>query len=226
MRIVCISDTHNQHSGIRVPDGDLLIHAGDGTGSGDFREVAAWLTWMDALPHPHKILVAGNHDWLFQREPFLAQALLDDHPGITYLRDSKCVVDGFRIWGSPWQPMFMFWAFNLPRGPMLREKWNQIPFDTDILVTHGPPCGILDQVVPEPLGGWAPDQDPPAHLGCEELLIRARTLRPRLHVFGHIHGGYGVHKDRHTTYVNACICDEAYLPVNAPQVLDLRKPRR
>ncbi len=120
------------------------------------------------------------------------------------------MVDGFRVWGSPWQPMFMFWAFNLPWGAMLREKWNQIPFDTDILVTHGPPCGILDQVMPEPPEGWAPEQDPPAHLGCEELLIRVRTLRPRLHMFGHIHGGYGVHKDRRTTYVNACICDEAY----------------
>lgn len=226
MKIVCISDTHNQHRTIPVPDGDLLIHAGDGTGSGELREIAAWLTWMEGLPHPHKILVAGNHDWLFQREPHLAKALLDDHPGITYLQDSGCVIGGFQVWGSPWQPMFMSWAFNLPRGTMLREKWNQIPFDTDILVTHGPPLGILDTTVPEPQGGWPLDQEPPVHLGCDELLIRVRTVRPRLHVFGHIHGGYGIHKDRHTTYVNACICNESYHPLNAARVVNLRRARR
>jgi Icc-related predicted phosphoesterase len=122
--------------------------------------------------------------------------------------------------------MFMSWAFNLPRGRMLRDKWNLIPIDTDILVTHGPPLGILDQVLPVPTGGWDPDRGQPEHLGCEEMLIRVRTVRPKLHVFGHIHGGYGIHKDQGTTHVNASICDEDYRPVNVPVVLDLRKPRR
>lgn len=226
MKIVCISDTHNQHKRISVPAGDVLIHAGDGTGSGDFKEIAAFLCWLDSLPHPHKILVAGNHDWTFQRDPDIAGLLLKDHPGITYLQDSGCEINGFKVWGSPWQPMFMSWAFNLPRGRMLREKWNLIPIDTDILVTHGPPLGILDQVLPVPTGGWDPDRGQPEHLGCEEMLIRVRTVKPKLHVFGHIHGGYGIHKDRGTTHVNASICDEDYRPINAPVVLDLRKPRR
>jgi predicted phosphodiesterase len=221
MRIVCISDTHNRHEGIRVPDGDVLIHAGDGTGTGTFQEIAGFLCWMDGLPHRHKILIAGNHDWLFDREPDMARNLLKDHQGITYLQDSGCEVGGLKFWGSPWQPWFMSWAFNLPRGLRMREKWNLIPFDTEVLVTHGPPHGVLDQVRKEPPGGWEPDQDPPEHLGCEELRIRALSIRPRLHMFGHIHGGYGIRSDGHTTFVNASICDEDYHPVNPPVVMDL-----
>ncbi len=109
---------------------------------------------------------------------------------------------------------------------MLREKWNQIPIDTDILVTHGPPLGILDQGLLVSIGGWDPDCGDPDHLGCEELLIRVKTIHPSLHVIGHSHGGYGVHKDKRTTHVNACICDEDYRPVITPIALDLKKPKR
>lgn len=228
MRIVCISDTHNQHRDLNIPKGDVLIHAGDATYQGLSHEVEDFLNWFACQPHPFKILVAGNHDWLFQRHPMMARQLLDAHMGvITYLQDSGCEIGGLKVWGSPWQPAFCDWAFNLPRkGQALREVWNRIPMDTDVLVTHGPAYGILDQVMHMPAGGWDSTLGEPDHLGCEELRIRIRTVKPRLHVFGHIHGGHGIHKDRWTTQVNASICDEGYRPVNAPVVLSLLKPKR
>lgn len=128
-RLVLISDTHNQCKSLAIPDGDVLVHAGDGTESGDFRGVAAFLAWMERQSHPRKIFIAGNHDWMFERDPNIAQMMLrDSYPNITYLQDSGCEIGGLNFWGSPWQPWFMNWAFNLPRkGAKLREKWNQIP---------------------------------------------------------------------------------------------------
>lgn len=214
MRLVCISDTHMAHRGLHLPDGDVLIHAGDATSTGTSDEVSRFLAWFAAQPHRHKILIAGNHDWLYQRHPDMAGQILAQHPGITYLEDSGVDLDGVRFWGSPWQPWFYDWAFNLPRrGPRLREAWNQIPLDTEVLITHGPPHGILDQVH----GG--------EHLGCEELKIRLAAVKPRVHVFGHIHDGFGVAQSPRTTYVNASTCTEAYQASNRPIVLDLVGPK-
>jgi predicted phosphodiesterase len=214
MRLVCISDTHMAHRGLHLPDGDVLIHAGDATSTGTFDEVGHFLAWFAAQPHRHKLLIAGNHDWLYQRHPDMVAQLLARHPGITYLEDSGVDLEGVRFWGSPWQPWFMDWAFNLPRkGPRLREMWNRIPLDLDVLITHGPPHGILDQVH----GG--------EHLGCEELKIRLAVVKPRVHVFGHIHDGFGVAQSPRTTYVNASTCTEAYRASNRPIVLDLVGPK-
>jgi predicted phosphohydrolase len=213
MRLVFISDTHT-HRDFRVPEGDVLVHAGDATGAGTLPEVRAFLAWFSSLPHSRKIFIAGNHDWLFQREPDTVRALLADHPDLVYLQDSGVAVDGVRFWGSPWQPEFMAWAFNLPRqGARIREAWNRIPVDTDVLITHGPPHGVLDQVQ----GG--------EHLGCEELRIRLGALRPRIHIFGHIHDGYGVLRSGSCLFVNASICDEHYRPVHDPIVVELGRSR-
>lgn len=210
MKFICISDTHMSHRGFSLPHGDVLIHSGDATSTGTPDEVDRFLRWFAAQAHPHKILIAGNHDWLYQRDPDMVAMLLQKHQGITYLLDSGVQIDGVRFWGSPWQPWFMSWAFNLPRGgESLRHVWNLIPIDTDVLVTHGPPHGVLDQVH----GG--------EHLGCEELKIRLASVKPRLHVFGHIHDAFGVDKSRTTTYVNACSCTEAYQASNRPIVVDL-----
>ncbi len=212
MRLVCISDTHMAHKGFSIPDGNVLIHAGDATSSGTPDEVDRFLGWLAAQPHPHKILIAGNHDWLFQRDPDLARLLLEKHQGrgIHYLEDSGMEIEDVRFWGSPWQPWFLDWAFNLPRrGDRLREVWNRIPLDTDVLITHGPPFGILDQVH----GG--------EHLGCEEMKIRLRAVKPRVHIFGHIHDGYGAAQSKVTTFINACTSTEAYQALNRPIVVDL-----
>jgi Icc-related predicted phosphoesterase len=103
----------------------------------------------------------------------------------------------------------MDWAFNLQRGPALREKWALIPEGTDVLITHGPPFGILD---------WTARGE---RVGCEDLLEAVRRVKPRLHVFGHIHEGYGEHEQDGTRFVNASICTEAYQPTNAPIVVDV-----
>ena len=130
-----------------------------------------------------------------------------------YLSDSGRTIDGVRVWGSPWQPWFYDWAFNLPRGAALAAKWALIPDGTDVLVTHGPPLGVLDTTLRgEPVG-------------CAALRGRVAQLRPRLHLFGHIHEAYGVVDHDGTLFVNASNCTLAYEPDNAAIVVDLPRDR-
>ena len=206
MRIVCLSDTHGFHAGLEVPDGDLLLHAGDATKHGSLEEVAAFNRFLGTLPHRHKVVIAGNHDWAFEKEAVLARDLITH---AVYLQDEAVVVEGLRIWGSPWQPWFYDWAFNLKEGAARRAKWDQIPRDTDVLITHGPPLGHGDRTTS---GRQA---------GCVELLEAVRRVRPRLHVFGHIHEGYGETSEGETHLVNASICTVACRPANAAVVVDL-----
>ncbi len=218
MRIVCLSDTHNLHRQVEVPDADVLVHAGDLTLGGSAAEVSAFAEWFKGLPHPHKVVIAGNHDWLFEREPDQARRLLGD---VSYLQDEGLEIEGLRFWGSPWQPWFLSWAFNLPRGQALREKWAQIPGDTDVLITHGPPHGLHDRVgkaFPRVVSAVMGHGE---HAGCRDLLEAVTRIAPRLHVFGHIHEGYGSTRCGRTLHVNASICDAAYRPSNAPVVVDL-----
>ena len=204
MRVVCISDTHERHEQIALPDGDLLLCAGDVTANGNMIALERFASWIERQPHRHKILIAGNHDYCFERN---GRSILP--PDIHYLQDSGVEIDGLRVWGSPWQPRFYDWAFNLDRGEPLAKKWALIPDDTDILITHGPPFGTLDRT---PRG---------ERVGCEALAARLEKLRVRLHVFGHIHDGYGVVERDGRISVNACICDERYIAANAPVVIDL-----
>ena len=206
-RIVCLSDTHNCSEQIKVPDGDVLIHAGDATIRGTRDEIVFFNEWFAALPHRYKIFVAGNHDWLFQTNPSAAEELLDAR--IVYLRDSFTVIDNLKIYGAPWQPRFFDWAFNLNRGAEMAAKWKLIPPDVDVLITHGPPNKILDQT---PAGDFA---------GCEELRKKVEEIRPRAHIFGHIHCGYGTTEQFGVKFVNASNCDESYEPINPPVVFDL-----
>lgn len=202
--IVCISDTHNLHENIALPRGDVLVHAGDLTGHGDLKEVEKFNAWLGAQPHPVKIVIAGNHDFCFERQPQAARALLTN---CIYLEDSGVTVEGIRFWGTPWQPWFFDWAFNLHRGtPELIAKWNLIPEDTDVLITHGPPLGQRDRTIRG------------ENVGCADLLQRIQTIRPSLNCFGHIHEGYGKCSDPHTLYANASVCNLSYEPINEPFV--------
>ena len=206
IKIVAISDTHSRHRGITVPDGDILIHAGDATMVGRIDEIAEFNRWLGALPHPVKLFCAGNHDLLFEKAPAVARSMITN---ATYLQDELIEVMGLRIYASPWQPRFFDWAFNLDRGESLRRKWAMIPDSLDVLITHGPPFGILDQN----LEG--------EHCGCEELRTAVERLRPRVQLFGHIHQSYGQMAHEGIRFVNACICDESYRPINAPIVIEL-----
>jgi Icc-related predicted phosphoesterase len=205
-RIVIISDTHNQHRSIKIPDGDLLIHAGDITRRGDLADVYDFNALLGTLPHRHKVVIAGNHDFCFQSDPAAAIGALTN---CIYLQDQAVTIDGLQIYGSPWQPWFHDWAFNVPRGRQLQEKWRQIPPGTDILITHGPPLGICDRV----LNG--------AQVGCADLLAAVEHIRPQLHIFGHIHESYGTAVHHGIRFVNASSCNRATVPINPPIVVDM-----
>lgn len=209
MRIVCISDTHSMHRQIHVPDGDLLIHAGDSLGVGSLEELKELDQWFSELPHANKILIAGNHDWCFQDEPAEARELVRH---AHYLQDGPLKLGGLKFWGSPWTPVFFKWAFNLERGDTIAERWARIPEDTDVLITHGPPAGILDRI--ESPSGIL-------HPGCEALAERIARLSLKLHIFGHIHEGHGEEQIGDCRCVNASICNESFKPLNLPIVIDL-----
>ncbi len=211
MQIICISDTHNFHNEVIVPNGDVLIHAGDATSMGSTEEVAAFADWFGNQPHKWKIFVAGNHDWLFQKDKDLAESVIGTY-GIIYLRDWGCSIEGINFYGSPWQPEFCNWAFNLPRdGNEIQQKWQAIPQNTDVLITHGPPFGILDE-------------ESGRCIGDRCLRERVLHIKPALHIFGHIHASHGEMEWNGTHFINAAICDQAYKTTNPPIVVSIETP--
>lgn len=205
MKIVCLSDTHCQMDRVKVPYARMLIHAGDLTFNGSLESISKELGLISVLPHKYKLVIAGNHDWCFDN--ILRRRVEEDCEklGIIYLRDREITIDGIKFYGSPWQPRFHDWAFNLDRGPQIAEKWAAIPDDTEVLITHGPPYNIGD---PSYRG---------ERVGCQDLLARIKNL-PKLqaHIFGHIHAGYGQYEQDGVKFINASICNERYNPLNAP----------
>lgn len=212
---VCISDTHNSHEKISVPKADIVIHAGDMTGVGTTKQIREFCEWYGKLPHKHKILIAGNHDWGFEKDYRKHKQICIDN-GIIYLQDSSCEIDGIKFHGSPQTPEFCSWAFNCWRtekqeelnygryGPQyvwIGKFWKMIPEDTDVLVTHGPPYEILDSVYGK-------------NVGCEELLKKVKEVNPKYHVFGHIHCDVGELIEDETTFINAACLGEDYKPNN------------
>lgn len=207
-RLVFLSDTHNKLSKINVPDGDVLIHAGDATMLGKVEEVSKFLKEFNELPHKHKIYIAGNHDGLYENSSTESvDVLLGQFPDIHYLQDSGITLDGLNYYGSPATPHFMDWYFNYDQEE-LEDIWAKVPDNTDVLITHGPPHGILDAVGSRIVGD-------------ELLLNRVLEVRPKIHVFGHIHEGAGRYFDGHTHFVNAAVLDEYYSVANDPIVIDV-----
>jgi Icc-related predicted phosphoesterase len=207
--IAFIADTHGAHWDIDVPKADILIHAGDCLGHGNITEVKDLNTWFGTLPHKFKICVAGNHDWAFQESLEACRKILTN---CIYLHDSSAEVLGLKVYGSPYSPRFFDWAFNLDEHE-LAPKWALIPDDTDILVTHGPPFGILDRT--------REGRD----VGCAHLLARVQQVKPRIHAFGHIHEGYGMKKKHGTTFVNASVMTRDYDPLNRAIVCKLKEKK-
>jgi len=208
MRITVISDTHNKHKQVTslLPGGDLILHAGDLSSLGYKHEIESFCTWFNKLnDYDHKVFIAGNHDWMFQKDPEQARSIYTSYKWIDYIQDETISIGDdmdklVNIYGSPWQPEFYNWAFNLPRnGPEMEEKFSLIPDTTDILITHGPANGFLDKTI----GGWE-------NLGCEVLARVIKEKKPKIHVCGHIHSGYGYKFADGTHYFNASILDEEY----------------
>jgi len=229
MRIVSISDTHGLHDKLLypIPEGDVLIHCGDICGKGTKEEVIWFSKWFTSHPHKHKIFIAGNHDWVFEKEPETIKSILQEYmPNVHYLQDSEITIDGIKFWGSPVQPTFFNWAFNRDRGTNIQQHWNLIPKDIDVLITHGPPYGVCDKAL-KPGFVYRAFQKYKAfetvHVGCEDLLKTVETVKPKLHLFGHIHlnGGSYNNAMQHTVFANVCIMDEDYKPVKKPQVFEL-----
>jgi len=220
VRIVCVSDTH-MHK-FEPPEGDVLIHAGDHTFRGTQIELEEVKEHLDSIKdrYKHIILIAGNHDWLFKRDEQTARDIFKDY---IYLQDSSVIIEGVKIYGSPWQPRFGWWAFNLERGQDIKAKWDMIPEDTDILVTHGPPYGKGDKVYRGVIHDEMMDQQLSEYerVGCKDLKQAVERIKPKYHIFGHIHSGYGTYKNEDTTFINASIVNERYENVNTPIVFDI-----
>jgi len=224
-KITFISDTHGKHNQIvtskslrkndqplDLPGGDILIHAGDFMNAGwNEMEAVMFFKWFDEIDnYDTKILIAGNHDRWAENNPEEFKGILTGYKTIEYLQDEELAIyydgpngdmpeENIRIYGSPWQP-------NLPRhGEEMKAKWDAIPDNTDILVTHGPPFGYLD--IP---GGQS------IRVGCEMLRERVEAFKPKIHVFGHIHGSAGYYFNGHTHFINAAVLDEQYRYMNAP----------
>jgi Icc-related predicted phosphoesterase len=220
LTLVLLSDTHGLHRRLphSIPEGDVLIHAGDFCAHGRAEEAHDFAAWLGSLPHPHKLVTAGNHDRAIEQDPAAFRAAFAAH-GIHLLINDVIDIEGFRFFGSPYTPTFYDWHFMRDRGPALRSEWAKIPEQTDVVITHGPAYGHGDLAPP-----WR--DEPARHVGCFELLLRLRAIRPRLHVFGHIHAGYGVTVSDElpgTTFINAALCTEAYQPTNRPQRFELSR---
>jgi len=219
MKILTISDTHSQHR--RVPKewlvpADMIIHAGDVSNVGKLNEIEDFCMWYDSLDYKYKIFCAGNHDWGFQREPDKVAEIIAAYPSITYVQDEMIIVDGVKIYCSPWQPEFMNWAFNLERGEEIKEKWDAINEECEILVTHGPVYGILD---------LAPGD---RYVGCVDLLetITIRLKKLSTHICGHIHGAHGSEYKHGKTFINASVLNERYIIAYKPILLEFDKETR
>lgn len=207
--IDCISDTHDFFP--TLEGGDVLIHAGDATMIGSEKQILRFLNWYQAQPYKHKILIAGNHDFGFEKNSIYAEECA--RKGIHYLNDSGIEIDGIRYWGSPVQPWFGNWAFNRDRGPDISQHWDLIPQGTDILITHGPPINILDETQ---------EGD---RVGCADLLRAVERVNPRYHIFGHVHEAYGQLTQGPTTFINASILNRKYVPANKPVRIEYENSR-
>ena len=217
-KIDLISDTHTQHRKIDMPGGDMVICAGDISYQGAETEIIEFFNWFMALPYTHKIMIAGNHDWGFEKAPKFYEEEARTR-GIILLNDSGCVVDGIKVWGSPVQPWFCDWAFNVNRGAEIKKHWDLIPEDTEILVTHGPPISILDEVPRGDRHGYQKtDKFGPKHAGCEDLYNKIWKTQVKLHVFGHIHEGRGCKYELDKMFVNASSLDGRYRMVTGKPI--------
>jgi Icc-related predicted phosphoesterase len=204
VRIVLMGDTHGQHRTLHVPDGDILIHAGDFTLFNQNRDlVRDFNLWLFKLPHTRKYAIPGNHDFKFA-DPKWRRLI----SAATLLLNEGIVRDGIRIWGSPLTPS-NFESFGATSEADCGRIFSRIPAGTDLVITHGPPYGILD------VAGSGN-----RHQGCTHMLAAIRRVRPALHVFGHIHESYGMASVDGTVFVNAALAGPGYRLVRQPIVIE------
>lgn len=209
MKLVCISDTHNQLDKVSLPDGDVLVHAGDFTYRGSLKEIVAFrdVLGMKASKYQKVFIVAGNHDFAFEDKGKEVKEILSEIDNLVWLDNEYIGFGGLSFYGSSEQPWFHDWAYNRSEE-YLKSHWGGL-LDVDVLITHTPAYGILDRTI---YG---------KNVGCKWLLDAIGRVKPRLHVFGHIHESYGREEVGDTLCVNAALCNIKYEPTNAPIVVDL-----
>lgn len=192
MKFVVVSDTHGTHAGLTMPQGEVLIHCGDALDLGTEEELIRLNNWFKKMRKYsfHEIIyVPGNHDIIIEEDPGFSREILDQ---ATILIDETFIYKGIKIHGSPYVPTFGNWAFMKP-DLNLQRHWDNIPDDTDVLITHGPPYGILDK---NHIGQCC---------GSQTLYMAVSKKQPLFHCFGHIHEGAGTYCIDPTTYINAAI---------------------
>lgn len=227
MKFVTISDTHRQHKKLDsiLPEADMIIHSGD-MDITSINKAIEFLDWFSSLDYKYKIFIAGNHDKFLDESHSIGtsrkakEILFEKYPDVVYLEDSSVEIEGVKIYGSPYTPRFgTNWAFQLTFDandqmlyqnyhnkiyPTSMSKWSQIPEDTDILITHGPPYGILDKVE----AFYSPNIN--ESVGDKILIEKIEEVNPKYHIFGHIHEQSGILHLGDTTYINASVLDEEY----------------
>lgn len=212
MKLCIISDTHGKHKHLKLPDADTIIHCGDSTSVGKEHEIHNFMKWFSKLDqYKYKIIIAGNHDWLFERNRSLAKTHIPEN--IYYLEDSEVIIEGIKFYGSPVQKIFFNWAFNRSEA-VLANHWAAIPDDTDVLITHSPPYGIGDYVS----NGYSTDGPQGSPSLYKEVVER---IRPKIHCFGHIHEGYGIKELDDIKFINASNLDGDYYCVNEPILVEI-----
>lgn len=219
MKIVALSDIHEQWHNLEIPTCDILISAGDYSYQGKPEVVQQFHAWLDEQPATHIISVQGNHEkWVERNFEAAKEIAKKECPDIHFIQHEAIEIEGIKIFGSAWTPYFCNWAWNAARNkaevevynkPLIDTKWADIPDDTNILITHGPPFGILD---------YAPQCN---HVGCHDLLVRVQELKDlKHHIFGHIHYSHGSKKKFGVEFHNASICTESYRPNNPITIID------
>lgn len=206
MILALLSDTHGKHRSVNVPECDIVLHAGDVSHFGDKAAVHDFVEWLYEQPARYKVFIAGNMDYFAEAHESLLRSMLP--PGVFYLQNESLTLGGITLYGAPQTPRYHNTAFNVNRGKALAAYWQHIPDDTDILITHGPPYGILDTTR---YG---------EQVGDRMLAEHVLRVSPKLHLFGHIHEASGQHETDRTRYVNAAIVDADYRPVKSPVLLD------
>lgn len=208
MKIVMISDTHAKWQKLQIPECDILISAGDYSFRGEKHLVKNFHEWMSKQPARHVISVQGNHEtWVEKNLEEARELVFKNSPRVKFVVEESFEIEGIKFHGSAITPWFYNWAWNVERGPAIKAHWDKIPDDTQVLITHGPPAGILDIV-------YYPDGvTPRERVGCHDLMDRIKQLKNlKLHVFGHIHCDAGEKNFNGVQFVNAAICDEQYMP--------------
>jgi len=202
LNIVVLSDSHGKFNFLKVPDGDILIHCGDWSNLGKVEECIKFNNWLKEQPHKYKFYIPGNHEIGFEKQPGLSESLITEAENI----HGKVVnVEGLKIFGCSYTLPFMNWAYMRTENE-LENYFSNAPSDIDVLITHGPPKGVLDETIQG------------TSTGSQALLEYTKKIKPQYHFFGHIHeaAGMDIFTSCKTIYVNVAVLNERYNPASQP----------